>query len=662
MIDNIDAIIQRSSFFQNWINNNIEIYSKLYPQAKPEDLRRVLTDIARKYAKKMPATIHNNYTGSTVNTDTLTVYDWVDKTHPICAGNGTFFKNQDQASSPISDIIDGRISARKSYQKIRDGFLYDTSCYEYQYYDMMQAEAKIKINSIYGSFGSTTFRLYNLYTAASTTGTAQSLISTTAEAIESFLTNNVRFKSIDEVLVFLNQVTSKHDWEFDYTIIPVICSDTVVFDRLWNHFFDESLKTYSAEMMIRMYLHNCDEEELTRIYYRNNLYAFMDTKLMSGLMMQVLSNIGKDGFRNPNNVPKEIVSDMELIWKYLSEFVFHNYAATERINRLVNDKRKSVILIDTDSNMINIEPWVQYLLDKFWPEIDTPLSYDDKVYAGVNTIAYFLTQMIRETLRKYCNDANVLERLAPRINMKNEFYFKKILLANVKKRYSALIKLKEGKELNPPKLDIKGHDFRKAGVNDDIAVSLISIIQKYIMATDQVNIPMILQNLDLLEMDIRESLKHGSRKYLLRMNCKSELAYKDPYSQGAVLGVILWNTIYPNRVIDVPDKLDMVYLDIPKESSLARIDSSFPEVANTIRKYMFHGHNSERYTRNGIKYLALPNDGQPIPEWAIPFINVNKIVSRNIGTFDPVLTALGLPEAKGTSNDEIKYFSNILDI
>ena len=55
-----------------------------------------------------------------------------------------------------------------------------------------------------------------------------------------------------------------------------------------------------------------------------------------------------------------------------------------------------------------------------------------------------------------------------------------------------------------------------------------------------------------------------------------------------------------------------------------------------------------------------PNDGSDIPELFIPFINVDKIVTRNIGTFEPVMDALGIPMVSGSK--DYKYFGNILNI
>lgn len=657
------TIVEKSIFLNQWIDENVGIYKRIYPHAKEDDLRDILTEIAIKYAKDVNAQIHNNYEDTTVNTSLLAVMNWVETSKPICAGNGTFFKNQDKETSPIADVIDGRIGARKRYQKIRD--TYEVVTYEYGYYEMMQMEAKIKINSIYGSFGTTTYRLFNIYTAASTTGTAQSLISATAEGFISFLGDYVKFKTLGEAAHFIHE-TLNEEFHLPYDIPVVITERDMVFDRLWNNFFTPDLQNDITDEFLTRILDSCDEEELTRLYYRNNLFEFYRCPKVVELLVRILTNIDEHGFRNPNEVPSNIVDDLNMLWDWTGEFVFYNHAYTERINRLVNDRRKSVIVVDTDSNMINIEPWVDYLHDEIWPTINTNLSDDDKIYASVNTLAFLVTKMVRMLLNKYAQDTNVLERIAPRLNMKNEFYYARMLLANVKKRYIALMRLREGREMNPPKLDIKGHDFKKAGVNDDIKAGLEDIIKTCIMNLDEpdINIPLLLSKLDFLDNDIRSSLEAGDRKYLLRMNCKSALAYKNPNSQGAVHAVILWNTVYPNREISLPDKLDVVYLTIKSPEALDIVEQEYPKEVERIRKYIFNGRNKEHYLTKGITYLALPNDGSKIPGWARPFINVNKIVSRNIGTFDPVVTALGLPEivGSGSGSDAIKHFSNILDI
>ena len=162
---------------------------------------------------------------------------------------------------------------------------------------MMQKEAKIKINSIYGSFGATTFQLYNIFTAAATTGTAQSLISTTAVAFEGFLSDNARFRSIDEFMIYVGDVLHKTDYTYNYNIVPVIRDPGKVYDRMVNHFLEGVEVTDSICDIIWRVLENCNEEQLTRLYYKNNLYDFIDTPIIHDIMLEIFNTA--TSFRNP---------------------------------------------------------------------------------------------------------------------------------------------------------------------------------------------------------------------------------------------------------------------------------------------------------------------------------------------------------------------------
>lgn len=656
-------ILNKSGFVKEWIESNVRYFKLLYPHAKEEDLRNILIDIVRSHINNPRAVIVNDYNDDAeVSTDLLTIWDWKKSAKPICAGNGTFFRNQDQASSPIEDVIVGRIGARKTYQKTRDTYEDNKNGYEYQYFDMMQKEAKIKINAIYGSFGAVTFQLYNIYTAAATTGTAQSLISTTAISFEAFLSDNAKFRSIDEFIVYIDYILQE-DRKIPIDDVPIIIDREKVFNRLWEHFLWEKEKTDSHKDIIKEVLKNCTPEQLTMIYYKNNLYEFSNTPIVQSMLRNIFHKTTE--FRNPNKTPDVIADDLKLLWDYMSEFVFYNHAYTERINRLVNYRRQSVIIIDTDSNMINIEPWVMYLKGCIWDSSDSLMNDEDKLYASVNTLAYLVTQMVRSLLDKYCKDCNILPRYHSRINMKNEYYYGKMLLADVKKRYAALTRLQEGKQIrrgDKQELDVKGYDFRKAGVNEEISSKLYSILLDDIMRPEEINISTILSKMDYIEHEIRESLRHGERTYLLRMNCKTPMAYSEPESMGAVQSVDLWNVMYPFNEISVPDKLDVVLLKEVKEQEWITVANKYPDEVERVVKYIFHGPNGKRYQEKGLKYLALPNNGEPIPEIILPFIDVDRIITRNTGTFEPVLTALGLPFMSASSSSNYRYFGSVLDI
>lgn len=651
-----EEVLLQSRFIHDWVEDNVIYFKLQYPNADEKVLRKVLLDVAQEHTKNHNAYLYNDYQDDMrINTDLLKLYDWYYKNRPIAAGHGTFFYNQNVKKSPIQNVIDGRIAARKEYQKIRDTYIGpngDTSSYEYQYFEMMQMEAKVKINAIYGAFGAKTFQLYNIYTASSTTGTAQSLISTTAMAFEAFLNNAVKFKSLGELVTMVGNVLEKDEHNLTIDGLTPITDPEMVYN-LWRNQFESYSPTY--EPVIRNLLRHRSVEDLTRLYYNNNLFAFVENDMIMRRLVRIYDVTTE--FRNPNNVPNNIKDDLEFIWEYCREFVFYNHAYTEQINRLKHDPRTRVILIDTDSNVINIKPWVDWTREKVWIRSSSVMNETDMQFSSVNILAYLVTRMARELLDRYANDCNVLPQYHKRLNTKNEFYFPKILLANVKKRYIGSIKLREGKQVN--KIELKGHDFKKAGVNANIEKELMDIIKRDIIDDPLVNVVQLMTDTAKLENNIRDSIKRRERTYLVRMNCKVARSYAEPYSQGAFTGPILWNLLNPENLIMIPDKCDVVFINIPNERVLdEKLAPKFPKEAEIIRRNIFHG-EIEQFKRNGVSYLALPNDDSKIPEWVYPVLDEERIVTRNMGTFYPVLKALTFITISAGDN---MYSSNILNV
>lgn len=647
---------KNSTFIRNWVEENVSHLSRLYPQATDDDLRGILYDIVIENISIPRALIYNDYEDDTqIRTDALTLIDWIDKTHPICAGNGTLFKNQHLVKSPIANIIINRQKIRKHYQAEAKKYMDNPDSYEYNYNNDQQLEAKVKINAIYGSFGAKTFQLFNVLTASSVTGTAQSLISATAIGFEAFLANNAKFKSIDEMIFFVTNVLEE-EYTVDIHKMDMITDKSVVYNRLISTFLTPDIAA-PFNNIINQILNTCTDEELTRLYYKNNLYGFVNSTYIRELLTRIYNkNIP---FRNPNVVPEELIDLLNELWSYCNDIVFYNHSFTERINRLVNDLRKSVIIIDTDSNMINIQPWMDTMEKLIYPNMSSTLSKDDTMFESVNILAFLITQMIKKLLLNYCDSCNILPEEAGRVNMKNEFFYSKMLLADVKKRYCARIVLKEGDQFNPPKDDFKGHDFRKAGASEEIESYFKKIVSDCILG-DNLDIAGVLSRLSALSDDIRNSLKNGERRYLTRANCKPEVSYDDPESQAAVLAVYVWNTLYPDNQVSVPDKLDMVFVDIPDPSVLVPYEEKYPEETRRIEQDIFNGPYRKVFQEKGIHTIVLPNNGEPIPEFLRPFLDINKVETRNISMFSPILTALSIPMQSG--NTTYSYFTNVLDI
>ena len=184
---------------------------------------------------------------------------------------------------------------------------------------------------------------------------------------------------------------------------------------------------------------------------------------------------------------------------------------------------------------------------------------------------------------------------------------------------------------------------------------MTSIVNKRILDVDTVDIPGILSDLQKIEDEIYDSLRKGERKYLLRMNCKQREAYKNPESMGQVLSVLVWDTIYPEQEILLPDKLDIVLVKIPNAEAIKDMQYKYPEEYNRIVTYLLNG-PLEKFRKDGIKYIAIPNSLEKIPDFIIPYIDYEYIVSRNLGTFRSIRESLQIQDI---GKDKQTFFSNI---
>ena len=299
--------------------------------------------------------------------------------------------------------------------------------------------------------GAPTSNFFNIFTATSVTATGQSLISTTEQAFEMFMANSVLFIDLDECFVYLEHIR-KEKKHLNDGFLPNVSVEKMI-DHLKDMFKDWK---DSYQEMLFFYLMNLNQNEINRMYFKNNLLEFSALSTIRTILTRILRKSKE--FKDPNELPKETKDDLEKLWAYYSEFVHYNQFTFDRIGRLKNDKRKTVVVVDTDSNMLNLNPWMEFLYDNVISVNDDIVTRDPDTirFIGINTMCYVLTNMITDVLKKYTKTSNIPKEFRPMINMKNEFLFTRLLLSDKKKRYVSSVRLREGKEIYPEKIDIKG--------------------------------------------------------------------------------------------------------------------------------------------------------------------------------------------------------------
>lgn len=638
-------------FLKKWKKEQRKILQVNHPTFSKKEINEFLDDIIKEKMKNKSCEIHNNYIHKVIKLSLLELINWMETTKPICGGYGVFYKNQHQIFNPLAQMINKFLKSRKTFKDMLK--VLAVGSYEYITSDRKQLSEKIMANSIYGTFGNAISFLFNIYTAPSVTATGQSLISTTEQAFEAFMTNNVLFNDVNECITFINNIVSEKT-EIDGYFIPNVPIEKV-FTRLVDMFYDYDEK---YDDIIYNYLSSLSKDKLNRIYYKNNLYEFSSLYTIQTILSEIL-HITKE-FKNPNKTPDESADLLDVLWSYYKEFVMYKHSPINRIQRLKNEPRKCVLTIDTDSNMLNVNPWVDYIFNSFI-EGDTVLenrNESEMTFIAINTIAFILTKMVTEVLQNYTEIANVPEDYRGLIGMKNEFLFTIMVLASVKKRYIASIRLKEGREIYPEKLEIKGHDFIKSSSTEDTRSFYEAIIREKILRPGTPDLKGILNDLETLEDRVVTSLKKGEKSYLTPSSVKEEVAYKDAMREQGFRAVCNWNYLYPDMQLELPVKVDLVKLKLSTEEAAHRIKKYDADMYENVMKNIFNNKN-EKIREKGLGVIAIPRNIDKIPEWMIPFIEVETITVDVLKKFYPVLNSLGFETVK-TSNSE--YFSNIINV
>ena len=207
--------------------------------------------------------------------------------------------------------------------------------------------------------------VYNVNVATSITSQGRALISSATMLFESFLANNVKFGSINEVLQFIDNIISERPYRKykDYDVIESDisledCFAKIILSCGWNW-----IPNYDEMEIVWNVLSHLDREDLNRIYYKNNLYEFMSNSKPLNLVKKMLHNL-KAPLLNSLDIPEEIQTDIKEFAELLKEFVYYRYMYIDRIDRCDNMIKSVVMVSDTDSTIISLDAWYRFIVQQ----------------------------------------------------------------------------------------------------------------------------------------------------------------------------------------------------------------------------------------------------------------------------------------------------------
>lgn len=678
---------------KEYLKEIVNTVMRIDPTLDKDEVKKMAASIMKEHLKDPTIIADNNVTGAHGEMTLTDLCQWIDVNNPVISGNATFYCQPEELESPTSNMLRTLKKERKSVKNEMYGF--NPYSDEYALLDLSQQNKKVIMNAEYGGSGTPTAAFYTKYSPAATTLMAQSIITTMAAFFESFVGDNQKFFHVNECFDWMNKIIKK-DKKIPKWVMRVTPKE--VQNRILNHFYMLDMNDIPV---INAYIDHCTEDELVYLYYANNLREFIGRHIkVSNLIRNILDSlpryeavienipvefegqfeddeinkavdkynkwVSKEMFLDPYTIPNIIKPYMDELRDILTQFIYVEYITPDSIVKLNNHKRNTVLLVDTDSNVINADIFVGYITKRILPgeKFGRSSLYNEMIL--VNVLASMLDSCVASMLDYYGRCHNMGPEARKELTMKNEFMFRRFFIMKTKKRYASSIALREGNIMMPLKLEIKGMDFIKAGVSDEVTKRFTDMLKNHVLYSDNIELHELMKDLKAFESEIYNSLRRGETTYLKSQQYKAEGAYKViKDSNGRVLGTkawslpvfrgaAVWNELYPDQKINSLDRVSICKLIVTSPDDLMKIRDKFPKEYDMLMEKVY-GSTSENIKKAGLKVLSLPNTLKKMPNWLIPLIDYDIIISDIISSFRSVLDALNIEEmyfktANGNAN------------
>ena len=694
---------------------------RVYPNISEVMMDKALDYSIEKRYKAIPAVIDNNYTKKQVDIWLRDLTNYILAKEPICTVWGVMFKKHGVVPNPTMDMITQFMDQRGIHKA--QMFQYPKGSEEFAKYNLLQLLDKLDANATYGALSNKSCLLYNLYVAASITAQGREFISTATMFFEMFLSNGVKFGSLEEILTFIdNVVGEKEERQFndnemlDRNITVEECFAKIVY-TIGDFRFGKIKWVPNEEDLdiIWLTLNRLTQEDINRLYYKNNLFAFMENKAAKRAVVYILRKLKKP-YLNPNEVPDEIKVELDTFQDILSEYVYYHYQILDKIDRCDNMPKNVAVISDTDSAIVCLDGWYRYVLDIVKDEdLEVGRTYvdafsyvkdgsiktraftieknrldydffDDKIielqreihameiipqdnlrYSIINIMSYIIGNLSNDYLYRYAelNYSQEKDRKCL-MYLKNEFLFKRAMLTNVKKNYATIQEIQEGNMVPKEKsLDLKGLQIKKSTVADKTTEEMERIIYEDILSAPEIDQLKIVKELAILEKGIYKSILSGSKEYYKPSIIKALASYADPMTQQGVKAAYIWNLVRDDELeaIDLTarNRIDIAKVKINADT-LEKIKDKYPSTYEKINKVLHNNDllkfykptDSKRKETGEISAIAIP-DGVKTPDWILEFIDYDTIINDNLKVFP--IESVGITRARNSVN-----YSNVIKI
>ena len=676
-----------------------------FPNLRMDELAKAIDWSIENNAKDNPSEIYNDYKDIKVNTTVFRMTQYILSKQPIVTAHGVIFQNHNSGVlNPLSLQLKNYFVNRKRLKETM--FTYEPGTELYERYDLAQLLKKLSMNSVYGLLGLNTSYFYNLNLAASVTRMGKASISNAILLAEALFDNNVHFSSLDDIVGFITNVINEPR---HYKDSDMLDRDRSVEECLYKIMMTTGFNGYiptdeDCDIIYNM-LMGLTQEDINRLYYKNNIYEFMDNTVVTNALVLLLKMLDKP-WLDPNSPPKEIQVELDVFIDMISEYVYYRHLFTDKIEHAALMIKNVSVLTDTDSTFISLDAPYRYTLNKlkgvdlkivdqtcsmgaFMEEGEVKVVKEEKVFKDYNfftdefmqvkravdpdviipqdglrhsinsIMLYMFSKLSTDYMRVFSAAYGSFDDERCLLVLKNELSMRRVLIqTEARKHYCYDLEMKEGHPIpNHKRINLTGMEIGKSSLQKEVRARLKRILAEDILLAGKIDQRKLLVDMIEFERDIAVSLANGETKYYKPKSFKSIDSYDNPMSEQIIKAAIVYNeTRDPgSESFNFNEKngslLFKVKINIPiiEQSNLKEEN---PKVYDALIKLL----SREPFDKAGITSYCIPYDTEP-PKWIIPFIDYNAMINDNLKAFP--WESVGLVGRAG--NDSVNH-SNVLQI
>ena len=455
----------------------------------------------------------------------------------------------------------------------------------------------------------------------------------------------------------------------------------LVYDRMINK--SKFTMTDKQKRNLLDMLNGKSQGELALLYYKNNLLEFSKLDFVKVKFKYIIENNGLLSFCEMNLLKNDEMRQVtQSIWDLYEVFVLYNYPVNDKVRKAMYLPKTRALYTDTDSVFVSVCHLVEYIKNDVLHGNNPMASDNDLTFTSVNLMLIFINIAIDRYLKTLCYSTNIEPEYAEKLGMKNEFYLRRILFVEKKKRYISLSILQEGQLLGGGrgKPEIKGFEFIKSNVKPYLRDFYTQLATDEILEADEISPSRIFKKMAQLKSDIEYGMSHGDSKFYKQAKVKTPDNYKNPFSTQGITAVMLWNAICPTMAIELPADVnivpikslrlpkppertkptEVVQLDPFKNKNITELADKYPDVYQRLYNEIYTNVNPQIRYMN-LSSIALPKNANiTIPQYVFDLINYDEIVTNSIQLFLPVMESLGIRSVPTTSNTN--HMTNIVQL